>query len=97
MLTQRHIVLAHVAGEHGFDGSVLLGTPVSPSLAQNLLTEKQRSTHLSSHVKKSLRTNFESQLIGLIYRVFLANENLLPYLFISVSGLIDNWGDICSF
>lgn len=61
MVTEGHIVLLCVAGQYGSAGSLLLASPVSPNIAQNLLTEKQRSTHLSSHIKKRLRTNFESQ------------------------------------
>jgi len=60
-----------------------------------LSLKRRRSAPPSSHVKKSFRTNFESQPTGPIYS-FLTNENLLPYLFISVSGLIDNWDDIYS-
>jgi len=41
VLTQRHIVPPHVAGEHGSTGSVLLESPVSPNISQNLVTEKE--------------------------------------------------------
>lgn len=95
MLSEKHIVPLHVAWEYGSAGSVLLASSVSPSIAQNLLTEKQRSTQLSSHIKKRFRTDFESQasFIRGVGQVGggVTNENLLPYLFISVSAVIDNW------